>query len=96
MKDMCFSAVISVRGWNQWVQWVAPFERAHSFMAAATMSAMAESSFCPPSMEAMSASKICWGSLSFIARLSKTYIPKISRALSNSTSVQLLPAVPAK
>ena len=31
-------------GWNRWVKWVAPFSMAQSFMAVATLSAMAGSS----------------------------------------------------
>ena len=33
MKLSCFSAVMPVMGWNQWVKWVAPCSSAHSFMA---------------------------------------------------------------
>ena len=36
MKLSCFSAVTPVRGWNQWVKWVAPRSTAQSFMAFAT------------------------------------------------------------
>ena len=36
MKLSCFSAVMPVMGWNQWVKWVAPFSTAQSFMALAT------------------------------------------------------------
>ncbi len=36
MKVSCFSAVAPVMGRNQWVKWVAPCSRAHSFMAVAT------------------------------------------------------------
>ena len=36
MKLSCFSAVMPVMGWNQWVKWVAPFSIAQSFMAFAT------------------------------------------------------------
>jgi len=47
IKLSCFSAVIPVRGWNQWVKWVAPFSTAQSFMAAATALATEGSSFVP-------------------------------------------------
>ncbi len=40
MKPSCFSAVIPVIGWNQWVKWVAPCSVAQSLRAAATVSAM--------------------------------------------------------
>ena len=50
MKESCFSAVMPVSGWNQWVKWVAPFETAHSFMASATALATATSSSAPSSM----------------------------------------------
>ena len=46
-KESCFSAVMPVSGWNQWVKWVAPFSRAHSFMADATASASAGSRALP-------------------------------------------------
>lgn len=39
MKLSCFSAVMPVMGWNQWVKWVAPLLTAQSFMQAATTSA---------------------------------------------------------
>ena len=35
MKLSCFSAVTPVRGWNQWVKWVAPRSRAQVFIASA-------------------------------------------------------------
>ena len=47
MKESCFSAVMPVIGWNQWVKWVAPFSMAQSFMALATTLATAGSSFLP-------------------------------------------------
>ena len=47
MKLSCFSAVIPVMGWNQWVKWVAPCSTAQSFMAEATASATVGSSFAP-------------------------------------------------
>ncbi len=50
MKLSCFSAVTPVRGWNQWVKWVAPRATAQSFMAAATALATPMFSFSPRSM----------------------------------------------
>ena len=47
IKLSCFSAVIPVMGWNQWVKWVAPFSTAQSFMAEATASATVGSSLTP-------------------------------------------------
>ena len=49
-KLSCFSAVMPVIGWNQWVKWVAPFSTAQSFMALATTLAMEGSSFLPSSI----------------------------------------------
>ena len=54
MKLSCFSAVMPVRGWNQWVKWVAPFSTAQSRMAAATALATERSSFAPCSMVCLS------------------------------------------
>src|SRR3712207_7685487 len=48
-KESCFSAVMPVRGWNQWVKWVAPFSIAQSFIAEATASASEGSSGSPRS-----------------------------------------------
>ena len=42
-KASCFSAVLPVRGWNQWVKWVAPRSIAHCLRAWATSLAMAGS-----------------------------------------------------
>ena len=47
IKLSCFSAVMPVSGWNQWVKCVAPFSTAHSHMAAATALATDRSSFLP-------------------------------------------------
>ena len=44
MKLSCFSAVMPVSGWNQWVKWVAPWAIAQSFIASATASATSLSS----------------------------------------------------
>ena len=50
MNESCFSAVIPVRGWNQWVKWVAPFSTAQFFMASATAFAQLASSSAPSSI----------------------------------------------
>ena len=47
MKESCFSAVVPVSGWNQWVKCVAPLEMAHSFIAQAVASATMGSSSSP-------------------------------------------------
>ncbi len=54
MKLSCFSEVMPVSGWNQWVKWVAPFSMAHSFIAWATTFATSMSSGSPPLMVRMS------------------------------------------
>ena len=50
MKLSCFSAVMPVMGWNQWVKWVAPWATAQSFMAEATALATSVSRRAPSSM----------------------------------------------
>ena len=55
MKESCFSAVMPVSGWNQWVKCVAPFSTAQSFIAPATTSATHGSSGAPSSMVLRSA-----------------------------------------
>ena len=50
IRESCFSAVEPVRGWNQWVKWVAPRSMAQSFIVAATTSATFGSSGSPRSM----------------------------------------------
>ena len=55
MKLSCFSAVMPVMGWNQWVKWVAPFSMAQSFMALATTVATSLSSGRPSLMVRCSA-----------------------------------------
>ena len=47
MKESCFSAVMPVMGWNQWVKCVTPFSVAQSFMALATTLATAISNGLP-------------------------------------------------
>ena len=39
-KASCFSAVLPVSGWNQWVKWVAPRSIPHCLRAWATSLAM--------------------------------------------------------
>ena len=43
MNESCFSAVMPVMGWNQWVKCVAPSSMAQSFMELATTLAAAKS-----------------------------------------------------
>ena len=43
MKLSCFSEVMPLSGWNQWVKWVAPFSSAHSFIAWAISFAISRS-----------------------------------------------------
>jgi hypothetical protein len=50
MKLSCFSLVMPVSGWNQWVKCVAPFSIAQSFIAWATSLAMSMSRDLPSSM----------------------------------------------
>ena len=50
MKESCFSAVVPVSGWNQWVKCVAPIAIAHSFIAQAVASATTGSSSSPVAM----------------------------------------------
>ena len=47
MKASCFSAVMPVIGWNQWVKWVAPFSKAQSRMTLATTLAILKSRSLP-------------------------------------------------
>ncbi len=60
-KESCFSAVRPVSGWNQCVKWVAPFSRAHSFIAVATESATVGSSSVPLRIVDSSASYCTFG-----------------------------------
>ena len=55
MKESCFSAVMPVMGWNQWVKCVTPFSMAQSFMALATTLATAMSRVLPSWMVLRSA-----------------------------------------
>ena len=76
MKLSCFSAVTPVRGWNQWVKWVAPCSTAQSRMAAATALATWVSSAAPSSMVFFRESYTLEGSLARITRSSNTRLPK--------------------
>ena len=78
MKLSCFSAVMPVMGWNQWVKWVAPFSTAQSFMAAATALATEGSSFAPFWMVCFRERYTSSGKRAFMTRLSKTRLPKYS------------------
>ena len=74
-KASCFSAVPPVRGWNQWVKWVAPRDMAHSFMAWATSPAMAGSSGAPRVMVERSFSAVLLGRYCRMAAALKTSSP---------------------
>ena len=79
-KESCFSAVLSVSGWNQCVVWVAPWESAHFFMPAATSSAIVLVSGLPLSMQSVRARKVSGFKYSRIFLRSKTRSPKYSEA----------------
>ena len=74
-KASCFSAVPPVRGWNQWVKCVAPFESAQSFIACATSSAMEGSSGLPSLMVASSLAAVALGRYARISFSPKTSSP---------------------
>ena len=76
IKLSCFSAVIPVRGWNQWVKCVAPCSTAQSFMASATALATSVLRLAPSSMVFLSESYTPKGSFAFIALSSNTRLPK--------------------
>ena len=78
IKLSCFSAVLPVSGWNQWVKCVAPFSTAHSFMASATALATAVSSVPPSYIVFFSETYTSYGSFAFITRSSNTRLPKYS------------------
>lgn len=77
MNESCFSAVMPVIGWNQWVKWVAPLEIAQSFMAFATTG----SSAVPWVMVLLSALKTSFGRRSFMTASLNTMLPNISGTL---------------
>ena len=78
MKLSCFSAVMPVSGWNQWVKWVAPFSTAQAHMADATAFATERSRRCPSAMVFCRELYTSAESRAFITRSSKTLLPKIS------------------
>ena len=78
MKESCFSAVMPVIGWNQWVKWVAPFSMAQSFMALATTPATCGSSAVPCRTVCLSDLYTSLGSRSFITASLKTMLPNSS------------------
>ena len=78
IKLSCFSAVTPVRGWNQWVKWVAPWATAQSFMAAATALATPIFSLAPSSMVFLRDRYTSADRLAFITLSSNTKLPKYS------------------
>ena len=78
MKLSCFSAVVPVRGWNQWVLWVAPFSTAQSFISLATMSAVVILIWPPWAITSITSAKTFLGSRSRMTDSLKTLEPKIS------------------
>ena len=75
MKESCFSAVMPVIGWNQWVKWVAPLLIAQSFIAEATTSATFGSSGNPSSIVLRKDSYISFGRLWRMTESLKTLLP---------------------
>ena len=75
-NESCFSAVEPVRGWNQWVKWVAPRSSAQSFMAAATESARSGSSAAPRSIVSCSLRNASLGRRARCAPGPNTLAPK--------------------
>ena len=78
MKLSCFSAVMPVMGWNQWVKCVAPFSSAQSFIAFATTSAVSPSSRSPSLMERWTCLYACLGRRACITQSLNTIEPNIS------------------
>ena len=78
MKLSCFSAVIPLRGWNQWVKWVAPCSTAQSFMALATALATPRSRSLPSSMVLRRDLYTSRGKRSCITSSLNTRLPKSS------------------
>ena len=77
-KPSCFSAVIPVSGWNQWVKCVAPFATAQAHMASATALATERSSFLPLRMVSF---RFLYTSADSVARMtlsSNTMLPNSS------------------
>ena len=78
MKESCFSAVVSVSGWNQWQQWVTPCSIAHCFIPAATPSATVRSRCSPLSIQSSSALRVFASRYFCIFSRLKTNSPKYS------------------
>ena len=78
MKLSCFSAVMPVRGWNQWVKCVAPLDIAQSFIAPATALATPISRAAPSSIVFLSDEYTLAGRTDFITLSSNTMLPKQS------------------
>ncbi len=78
MKLSCFSAVMPVIGWNQWVKWVAPFSMAQSFIALATMLAASLSSRTPSLIEHWTCLNTFLGRRALMTESLNTIEPKIS------------------
>ena len=80
MKLSCFSAVMPVMGWNQWVKCVAPFSTAQFFIASATMAALSLLRRLPSFIAWSTLSKTSSGRRSFITDSLNTIVPKRSAA----------------
>ena len=78
IKLSCFSAVMPVIGWNQWVKWVAPFSIAQSFIAFATMLAASLSRRFPSLMERWTCLKTSRGRRERMTESLNTIDPKYS------------------
>ena len=89
----CFSAVPSVRGWNQCVVCVTPSSIAQRFIPSATASAVFRSSVVPRSMTSHIFSYTSAGRYLNIFCLLKTYLAKnsLGRSLGVGTSMAFLP-----
>ena len=81
IKLSCFSAVMPVRGWNQWVKWVAPWATAQTFIAWATALATPMSSSFPSSMVLRREAYTSAERVARMTRSSNTRLPKISDTL---------------
>ena len=88
-KASCFSAVPSVSGWNQCVQWVTPSSMAHFFMPAATASAVCRSSDAPLSITSHIFLYTSAGRYLYIFCRVNTYFPKNSEGLSVGAGMPL-------
>ena len=77
-KLSCFSAVMPVMGWNQWVKCVAPFSMAQSFMALATTTAALLSRRFPSWMERCTCRNTSFGKRARMTESLNTMEPKDS------------------